>query len=241
MDALLTALSNDPAARPTAARFRDQLAQLPMQSISRRSFAGAAGETGAVFPRNEAAGPAPSTISTSDSVSTALAADSQRAPGQAGCTPPQMRRKQAVRIAAVATLVMAMIAASMAWLISEPALWRAPAALTQRAIPRHRVPDKTGPRSTEEHVIQVQKLALSAKPFETVRVKGTYRGGSNTILRLQCREEEGWLAFPLPTRTDRSGKFTAYVELGHPGRYRLRLFDPHTGVMSKALVLDIKG
>ena len=135
-----------------------------------------------------------------------------------------------------------MIAASMAWLISERAPSRAPAALTQPAIPTApSAGDKTGPRSTEERVIQVQKLAVSAKPFETVRIRGTYRGGSNAILRLQCREEEGWLAFPLPTRTDRSGKFTAYVELGHPGRYRLRLLDPHTGVMSKDLVVDIKG
>ena len=50
-----------------------------------------------------------------------------------------------------------------------------------------------------------------------------------------------WLAFPLPTKTDRSGQFTAYVEFGQPGRYRLRLLDPDTGVMSKPLVLDVKG
>ena len=48
MDALLTALSPDPTARPTAARFRDQLAQMPTQSISRGPFAGAAGETAAI-------------------------------------------------------------------------------------------------------------------------------------------------------------------------------------------------
>ena len=101
--------------------------------------------------------------------------------------------------------------------------------------------NKKSAPSTVEHVIQVEKVDHSAKPFQTVRIKGTYRGGSDAILRLQCWEEGKWLAFPLPTKTDRSGQFTAYVEFGQPGRYRLRLLDPDTGVMSKPVVLAIKG
>ena len=85
------------------------------------------------------------------------------------------------------------------------------------------------------------KVPDSAKPFETVQIRGTYRGGEDSIVRLQCWEEDKWLAFPLPTRTDRSGQFTAYVEFGQPGRYRLRLLDPDTGVMSKTFVLEVKG
>ena len=53
---------------------------------------------------------------------------------------------------------------------------------------------------------------------------------------------EGELAdFPLPTKTNQSGQFTAYVELGQPGRYQLRVLDPNSGVTSKSFVLVIKG
>jgi hypothetical protein len=45
----------------------------------------------------------------------------------------------------------------------------------------------------------------------------------------------------LPTKTNESGRFTAYVELGQPGRYALRVLDPDSGVTSKILVLVIKG
>jgi hypothetical protein len=60
---------------------------------------------------------------------------------------------------------------------------------------------------------------------------------------LQVQRWEGgkWLAFPVPTKTDTSGKFTAYVELEQPGRHRIRLLDPESGVMSKTFVLVIKG
>jgi hypothetical protein len=50
-----------------------------------------------------------------------------------------------------------------------------------------------------------------------------------------------WHAFPLPAKTDQSGQFTAYVELGQPGRYRLRVLDPDSRVTSKPSVLEIKG
>ena len=34
------------------------------------------------------------------------------------------------------------------------------------------------------------------------------------------------MAFPVPTRTDESGRFTAYVQLDQPGRYQLRMLRP---------------
>jgi hypothetical protein len=93
----------------------------------------------------------------------------------------------------------------------------------------------------EESTIQLEDLPESAGPFETVRVQGTYRGGADTFLRVQRWEGGRWLAFPLPTKTDQSGRFTAYVELGQPGRYRLRVLDPDSGVTSKTFVLAITG
>jgi cytoskeletal protein RodZ len=93
----------------------------------------------------------------------------------------------------------------------------------------------------EQRTIEPEDLADSAKPFQTVRIQGTYRGGGDTFLRVQRWEGGKWLDFPLPTKTDESGRFTAYVELGQPGRYALRVRDPDSGVTSKILVLVIKG
>jgi len=48
------------------------------------------------------------------------------------------------------------------------------------------------------------------------------------------------LAFPLPARTDQSGQFTAYVELGQPGLYWLRVVDPDSGLKSKQFLVVIR-
>ena len=102
--------------------------------------------------------------------------------------------------------------------------------------------NSTGSGSAKEKkVIQLAGSAASAKPFQTVRIEGTYRGGADTFLRVQWWEGGRWRGFPLPTKTDQSGRFTAYVELGQPGRYRLRVLDPESGVKSEHFVLVIKG
>ena len=104
-------------------------------------------------------------------------------------------------------------------------------------------PPASAPRSgsAEREAIQVKDVPASARPFETVRIRGSYRDGADTLLRVQRWEDGKWLAFPLPAKTDKSGQFTAYVELGQPGRYRLRLLDPSTGLTSKPFVLVING
>ena len=68
-----------------------------------------------------------------------------------------------------------------------------------------------------------------------------YHGGTDIFLRVQRWERHRWLAFPLPVKTDQSGKFIAYVELGQPGLYWLRVQDPGSGVKSKPFLLVIKG
>jgi hypothetical protein len=95
--------------------------------------------------------------------------------------------------------------------------------------------------SAEGEIIQLEDLADSARPFQTVRIQGRYRGGADTFLRVQRWEGGEWLAFPIPTKTNQLGQFTAYVEFGQPGRYQLRVLDPNSGVTSKSFVLVIKG
>ena len=86
----------------------------------------------------------------------------------------------------------------------------------------------------------MEDVVDSARPFQTVGIQGTYRGGVDTFLRVERWEGGKWLAFPLPTKTDQSGRFTAYVEFGQPGRYRLRMLDPNSRLTSKPFVLVIK-
>ena len=89
--------------------------------------------------------------------------------------------------------------------------------------------------------IQLADVADSARPFEAVRIQGTYADRPETFLRVQRLERGQWLDFPLPTKTDQSGQFTTYVELERPGRYWLRVVDPGSAVTSKPLVLVIEG
>ena len=88
--------------------------------------------------------------------------------------------------------------------------------------------------------IQLEDLADSARSFQTVRIEGTYRSGPDTFVQVQRWEGGEWLAFPLPAKTDNSGRFTAHVEFGQPGRYQLRVLDPASGVTSQPFVLVIK-
>ena len=90
-----------------------------------------------------------------------------------------------------------------------------------------------------QQLIQLEKPPVSAQPFQAVRIQGRYRDGANTFLQVQRWENGQWVAFPVPTKTDKDGRFTAHVELGEPGRYQLRLQDPASGVTSKPFVLVI--
>jgi hypothetical protein len=91
-----------------------------------------------------------------------------------------------------------------------------------------------------EPTIQLEDVAGSARAYKPVRIEGVYRGGADTFVRVQRWEEGSWVFFRLPTRTDPSGRFTAYVGLG-TGRHRLRMVDPRSGVTSEPFVLVVKG
>jgi hypothetical protein len=101
--------------------------------------------------------------------------------------------------------------------------------------------DKSTGTAREESTIQLDDLPGSGRPFQTVRIQGKFRGGADTFLRVQRWEGGKWLDYPLTTKTDRSGNFTAYVEPGGPGRYQLRVLDSDSLVTSKTFVVVIKG
>jgi hypothetical protein len=79
------------------------------------------------------------------------------------------------------------------------------------------------------------------RTFEAVRIRGTYRAGADTFVRVQRWEGGKWADFPVPAKANESGKFTAYVEFWQPGRYEVRVIHPDSGVVSKTFVLVVKG
>ena len=80
---------------------------------------------------------------------------------------------------------------------------------------------KPMPQST----IQLEDLPTVPGPFETVQIQGTYPDEGDTFSGAALG---GWQVAGLSaTHQDRpSGQFTAFIELGQPGRYRLRVLTP---------------
>ncbi|HJY43356.1 MAG TPA: serine/threonine-protein kinase [Propionibacteriaceae bacterium] len=264
MDVLMTALSNDPLDRPTAAIFRDQLANVPEMSISKRgAHLGADEDTSSVFSRGGSLVSGHSATSNSHSIAVKAVTDSHRAPDKVASDEAQRRRgKRRVVIPALAAALVAVIAPTTVWLTSEPAPSAIPATTATSATSgppsssagSSQASDPGPPTATttpgaggntrsgsaQQETIQLENSANAAKPFQTVRIQGTYRGGADTTLRVQRLEGGQWLAFPLPTKTDKSGQFTAYVEFGKPGLYQLRVLDPDSDLTSKPSVLVIE-
>jgi hypothetical protein len=101
-------------------------------------------------------------------------------------------------------------------------------------------PETSRPSPAEKTAIQVDLPIGPAKRFDSVPITGTTRGGSESLLQVQRKEGERWVSFPVPTVTERSGDFTAHVELDKPGRYLLRILDPRSGARSEPFPLLIK-
>lgn len=114
------------------------------------------------------------------------------------------------------------------------------ATLTPKATPAPKdedPPDSTG----TEPLVHIKGQSFAARPFETVRMEGSYVGSSaRTILRVQHRRGGHWVDFPLPTTTDESGNFTVHVELGTTGEHQVRVVDPRTHTVSETVLVVIR-
>ena len=256
MGVLMSALSNDPAARPTAATLGEDLAKVPALLSTRQPHVVAVVPASSGFPRKASGAAMRSAISTSDGVAVrTVAVRSQRTLGEVASlkSRQQGRRRTSVLALAAAALVTT-VASTAAWLISVPGTPTADSgglsstAVTARPpVPEPPVPgpttsggDRTESKSADQATIRLVGTADSAKPWQTVAIRGTYVGRGETLLRVQHWDAGKWREFPIPTKTDESGSFIAYVELGQPSRYRLRVLDPDAGAKSKPFVLDVR-
>ena len=80
--------------------------------------------------------------------------------------------------------------------------------------------------SAATEAIVLTRGAYEAEPFRVVRVTGTLRTGSPAArgrVHVEMRQGDGWSTFPLPAVTGSEGRFTAFVSIGSPGRYRMRV------------------
>ena len=174
---------------------------------------------------------------------------SPSAPQSEASAMPGRDRRRRLTLLVLAILVMLNVLL-LAFLLSRaPGEWAVESTPTQSAPPgglsssagRSAAADSRSGSSEGRPTIELEQLAKSARSFQPVRIQGRYRGGAHAFLRVQRWEGAKWRSFPVPTKTDGSGRFTVYVELGQPGRYQLRVLDPNSGVTSKPFVLVMEG
>jgi hypothetical protein len=151
-------------------------------------------------------------------------------------------------------LVLLVVIASSAWLLRDAGTLRAQTAARSSTSAPTSAPTRTSDpgtatsrsssgnsaRPTDANPISLRVSEVEARPYEAVPIRGRYRDGANKFLRVQHWSEGAWTSFPVPAKVKATGEFTAYVELGTPGRHRLRLLQPESRVVSKPFVVVIR-
>ena len=100
----------------------------------------------------------------------------------------------------------------------------------------------SSPQTGADAIVLARK-AYEAEPFRVVRVSGTVRTPSPAArdqVHLEVRKGAGWSTFPLPAVTGAEGRFTAFVSLGSPGRYRLRVVAAGGGPVSDPFLVTVR-
>ena len=100
----------------------------------------------------------------------------------------------------------------------------------------------SSPQAGADAIVLARKT-YEAAPFRVVRVSGTVRTPSPAArdqVHLEVRRGAGWSTFPLPAVTGAEGQFTAFVSLGSPGRYRLRVVAAGGGPVSDPFLVTVR-
>lgn len=100
-------------------------------------------------------------------------------------------------------------------------------------------PSSSQPPTQPKSELTVVAPQGPARPFKTVRLSGHFVK-SHSLLQVQQRQGNRWITFPLPTMTDGSGRYTAYVELAKRGRHQLRVVSEATGADSNVVTVTVR-
>jgi hypothetical protein len=90
--------------------------------------------------------------------------------------------------------------------------------------------------------ITLKTASATVRRHEIVRLTGLHatHTGAKQSLNVQVRQHHKWITFPLPAVCDKSGRFKAFVELGHRGVNRLRVIDRRTGDVSNVAAVTVR-
>ena len=88
------------------------------------------------------------------------------------------------------------------------------------------------------------RITLTASPKAAsagsrIDLRGSYRGGNGTNLRVQRFEGGGWVDFPV-SATVRGGRFETWVQSGQEGKNRFRVVDQGTGRRSQPVTVTLR-
>ena len=100
-----------------------------------------------------------------------------------------------------------------------------------------------GSPSPATGAIVLRRSSLVARPFAVVSVRGEWRHprpDGRRKVHVEALRRGTWSPFPLPAVTDPSGRFTAFVNLGAPGRYRLRVVGAPGGPVSDSFSVTVR-
>lgn len=103
--------------------------------------------------------------------------------------------------------------------------------------------ESTAQAATTRDVLLLTRTAFVARPFRAVPVTGVWRppsSGMHRKVRVEVRRAGRWSPFPLPAAADAKGRFTAYLDLGAPGRYRLRVVGDGGGPVSAPFTVTVR-
>jgi hypothetical protein len=100
----------------------------------------------------------------------------------------------------------------------------------------------SGPGSQQKKpTITLRAASATVRRHEIVPLTGRYvaHSGTKQSLHVQVRRHRRWITFPLPAVSNQSGRFKAFVELGHRGVNRLRVIDRSTGHVSNVTAVTV--
>jgi hypothetical protein len=86
--------------------------------------------------------------------------------------------------------------------------------------------------------IELSISPINAKPMERVNLTGSYKGADNVQLEVQRFDNGQWANFGVQANVD-VGTYATYIQTGHTGENRFRMYDPQSQKGSNVILVTI--